>query len=547
MRRPSSSSKHRHGKAAQGGKRQKRRPTKAHATTPAPQPTTPSDSPPVPPSPTDPPTHPDAPLGRPKPQKLASQALLRMLSEKKALRQRRLALVSWVTIFLGVLTSLAIFIIAINSKTILNMLPAPSKEGGWVTSIPRAFSMPLPPNMVVLAMGVDVNPDAETTEDAFKNVRTDTMMLGRLRVSNEDDAVSASAISIPRDSKVFLSENGWVGKINGAFAYGGPERAVSVVERTTGVPVDYYVVVNLQGIAALVDAIGGVDVYVDAPMRYHDYSGNLHIDFDPGTHHLGGQQTLAYIRFRHDSLGDIGRIRRQQVFMNALSKKLKDPWTLARLPGILDTLQQHIQTNMPWDVLLRAAWAAKHISPKDLEVATLPGQSVMEDASYWAINPGMAKKMINRMILDPIPTTDEATTAQGSQNASTTPLPIGILSTQGWEDRLPEWEDRLERGGFSIVCRRTVKQARSRVVIHQPSPQLRERLNTFSDNKVQRMQRVIAPVGSTYESNYCSSNGQLTLILGDDMLSAASQANSPTADPNAPSLAHTPYQSRPLI
>ena len=68
-------------------------------------------------------------------------------------------------------------------------------------------------------------------------------------------------------------------------------------------------------IQKIADDLGGVPVYIPKPMRYRDYAAGRHINLPAGIHHLSGDDVGAYLRFRHDREGDIGRIKRQQSFI----------------------------------------------------------------------------------------------------------------------------------------------------------------------------------------------------------------------------------------
>lgn len=469
--------------------------------------------------------------------KFPSKQLLNQLYRQKTIRRRRQALLRGSTMILGIIASIALFI----GWSVLRPnfpIDAVDNNGGWNVAMPKVLSMPPPPDMVLLVMGVDVNPDARAgdamdAEHAFNGVRTDTMVLARITPPKGNNSKArVGAISIPRDSKVYLTDSGRIGKINGAFAFGGAERAVNVVERTTGVPVDHYMVINLQGVADVINAIGGVDLTIDKAMNYHDNSGKLHINFEPGTHHLNGEDAVRYLRFRHDNLGDIGRIRRQQALMAAVAKQLKNPWTLARLPGIIDALQRNMQTDIPVNRLLQLGWMGKSLSPHQLSVATLPGTPVMEDGSYWLINPDSARSLINTLILNDRVFKQYSTSRSAKPTAANinggintgyeqpfANLPsvkTGLIAPDSWTDeQLDLFEDQLSKGGMAVICR-SRRPATSQVIEHRQVKYLPARLKATEENLLLNIQHVIAPIGSTYENNFCSGREAMTIMLGQE-------------------------------
>ena len=124
----------------------------------------------------------------------------------------------------------------------------------------KGFSLPiLQQKQNILIVGVDSNGD---NADKFKGTRSDTMILVNLDPASH----SINAISIPRDSKVYLAGDHGVQKINAAHALGGIDLTIKTVEDTLGIKINKYVVVNNDGVKKLVDALGGVPVYIEKDM-----------------------------------------------------------------------------------------------------------------------------------------------------------------------------------------------------------------------------------------------------------------------------------------
>ena len=200
----------------------------------------------------------------------------------------------------------------------------------------------------ILLMGVDVS---ESEDKPFVNARTDSIYL----ISIAPHAKNINVISIPRDSKVYIHSRTNPDKINHAFAYGGINGSIKTIEQTLGVRIHHYLVVSNQALIEFIDKIGGVDVYVEKDMRYDDYSAGLHINISKGMQHLDGKSAEGYMRFRKDGLGDIGRIRRQQWFLNALAAKMKDPSIIIKIPDIIKSVSKNIQTDFSFYELAQYA------------------------------------------------------------------------------------------------------------------------------------------------------------------------------------------------
>ena len=133
-----------------------------------------------------------------------------------------------------------------------------------------------------------------------KGSNTDTIILARY----DTVAQTVGMVSIPRDTAVHRTWSKY-SKINAAFYGSSPETLKEEIQNTFGIPVDYYILVDPKGFTALVDELGGVDVYIPENMNYDDPTPGeeLHIHYQAGTHHLNGKQALEVARFRHNNDG----------------------------------------------------------------------------------------------------------------------------------------------------------------------------------------------------------------------------------------------------
>jgi LCP family protein required for cell wall assembly len=367
-----------------------------------------------------------------------------------------------------------------------------------------------PGEKVLLVMGVDASYSGKDPH-SFEGTRTDTMML--VRVSPAKNTISV--VSIPRDSKVYLAENRGIDKINAAHALGGPELAVHTVQDSFGIPVDNYVVVNFKGVRELVDAIGGVNVYIDKPMRYRDRTAKLFIDFEPGHQKLDGQKAEEFLRFRHDALGDIGRIRRQQQFIAAVTQKMRDPWVLTHIPELIRLGNDYVQTDLSLDEMFRLAHFARNVKMDDIRVATLPGRPSSGAAiSYWIVDPIPAQEVLDRLILD------NATTAHDPANIEKKPLRVGILYAPDMREQVPALVEALERESFNVSCQSVKARSSTQIIEHtgRVSDKTTQTLRR-TDKRLGGARLIFAPVGTTYETNACGSGEDYTIILGEDIRS----------------------------
>ncbi|CAM03036.1 LytR family transcriptional attenuator [Saccharopolyspora erythraea NRRL 2338] len=168
--------------------------------------------------------------------------------------------------------------------------------------------------------GLDDSQREELSAGNAPGRRTDSMMLIHIPESGGQPAM----ISLPRDSSVPIPGHGR-DKLNSAFSYGGPQLLAQTLEGVTGVHIDHYAEIGFGGFADLVDAVGGVDVCLDQPIK----DDMAHIDLPAGCQELDGPNALGFVRARYALAdGDIGRAANQRKLLGALVDKASSPATL---------------------------------------------------------------------------------------------------------------------------------------------------------------------------------------------------------------------------
>ncbi|HHY97261.1 MAG TPA: LCP family protein [Firmicutes bacterium] len=229
--------------------------------------------------------------------------------------------------------------------------------------------------ITILLLGVDRTYDVDG-HSMNGGQRADTLIL----LSVNPMSKKAYLISIPRDTKAEIPGYG-TGKINSAHARGGTELAMRTVERLVGLPIDGYVETDFQGFVKLIDLAGGVTVNIDRDMKYEDRAGNLKIDLKAGVHRLDGDQALQFVRFRHDALGDIARIRRQQQLLRSVIAALVAPKNLTKAKPMIEAAMKCVKTDLSIREIGALGWFLAHIDENtQLETETLPGSFA---PLYW--------------------------------------------------------------------------------------------------------------------------------------------------------------------
>jgi LCP family protein required for cell wall assembly len=189
--------------------------------------------------------------------------------------------------------------------------------------------------------------------------RTDTIFYLRL-VGGE-----VKGVAIPRD--LYSPVAG--GKINAAYGRGGAELLKRAVEEATGLVAERHLILTLESVARVLDAVGGVEVVLEKPMRYTDRAARLYIDFPAGRLHLSGEDAVNYMRFRHEALGDYARLDRIKEVMGQVLRKAQNPATWPALTLALKEVWQELDTDLSLEEVLPHLPALKGLR---LSLATLP-------------------------------------------------------------------------------------------------------------------------------------------------------------------------------
>jgi LCP family protein required for cell wall assembly len=183
----------------------------------------------------------------------------------------------------------------------------------------------------------------------------------------------ADIISIPRDT--YYERSGYRGeflKIN-SIAHKGPEAmAQAVHEVLIGIPINYYAIVNYDGVKNIVDSIGGVPMNVKKDMRYTSKSQNLYINIKAGEQVLDGDKAVQYLRFRSGYVnGDLGRVEAQQEFVKSAIKQAME----MQLTKVAKTVIDNVDSDITNRAILYLAGKAVDMDSSNVNSFLLPGAS----------------------------------------------------------------------------------------------------------------------------------------------------------------------------
>lgn len=243
--------------------------------------------------------------------------------------------------------------------------------------------------MNILAIGSDSRAGSNSFVGGDSPGLADTTMVVHLAADNS----WAAAVSIPRDSMVQMpacvtpsgsTYPGGFRQFNSAFQIGGALCVQRTVEATTGLHIDHFVQIDFAGFEKMVDAVGGVTVYI--PKTIDDPNSKIH--FTPGCHKLNGKQALQYVRVRHgvDDGSDTARIKRQQQFLASLMQQVTSAGTLTNpleFYRFLDAATKAVTTDTDLGGIRNMAGVAvrvRAIGLHAIEFTTVP-------VGAWAANP----------------------------------------------------------------------------------------------------------------------------------------------------------------
>jgi LCP family protein required for cell wall assembly len=189
-----------------------------------------------------------------------------------------------------------------------------------------------------MVLGTDSNDIRRAVRGFVEN--TDTLLVVSIDARREQ----ITMLSLPRDAVDVPMANGrtWTAKINALRGALGYEAIEGALETLYGIPIDYYVEIDMADFGRLVNAVGGVDVVNPYPL----YDPAIGLNLPAGPAHLTGNGAARYVRTRVDM--DYSRARRQQQVLMALVEKFVDPTfevdPLAFLAGL-----RSLRTDIPLD------------------------------------------------------------------------------------------------------------------------------------------------------------------------------------------------------
>jgi polyisoprenyl-teichoic acid--peptidoglycan teichoic acid transferase len=313
-------------------------------------------------------------------------------------KQRRRTTLDWSRwVWSGLGLTIAVMTSATLGAIAAWVLPSPKSFVQTDVSWDRSFGYQLSQPIHILILGVD---GIEGSDDRFSG-HSDTILL--LRFDPEDDSISL--LSIPRDTPTNIPGVG-LAKVNLANYEGGSNLAKeTIAQLLNGIPIDRYVRINTEALREVVDAVGGIEVFVPSAMSYTDRAQQLEIDLEPGWQILHGTEAEQFSRFRQGAYGDVGRVQRQQALIQALRSRLTHPTVLPQLPKAIRIVQKYLDTDLSVPEMMALVNFGLHIDPDRLKMVMLPGQfGNLDTDGDWTIDAAGRDRILAEYFQQPIET-----------------------------------------------------------------------------------------------------------------------------------------------
>jgi LCP family protein required for cell wall assembly len=244
-------------------------------------------------------------------------------------------------------------------------------DAGWIVRKPTT----------ILLLGVD--------SKAGEPARSDSILLMRFDPGKR----TINQLAIPRDTRVEISGRG-ADKINEAMFWGqldghGPQLALQTVKQFLGIPINHIMIVNFKGFPRLVNAVGGVDLYVPKTISTTAGSRGRIVTYEKGWHHFDGKNAMLYVRIRKAD-SDFMRARRQQQFLQALQNEIAQPSNITKATEIGKRFMSGVTTDLTTNQIIQLAflkWRAKGGSKQ-----VLKGEPAYIDGVAYVLPPSGAQR-----------------------------------------------------------------------------------------------------------------------------------------------------------
>ncbi len=283
----------------------------------------------------------------------------------------------------------------------------------------------------VLVIGVDPKPLPVDDNDKASRRLADTLMLFSL----DQTSMRGFVLSIPRETKATLGEAG-EGVLGDALAVGGIPLVKSTVEELTGLTIQHHVALDLDAARAIVNQVGGTDIYVAKPLKFQDKDAGLSLSLEQGWHALSPEQTLAYVYQRTED--ELDRLERQQMLVRSWQARMHASWNLLWLMQVGTKAVGVVETDLPkrdFEVLV-GEW--RRVAPLDLTFGLLPGDA--NRRGEWLMSPRRWEALLPRL-----------QSAPGNRPTAEIKPTVEVLYDDAADEKVMMLANTLQSQGFQVI------------------------------------------------------------------------------------------------
>jgi LCP family protein required for cell wall assembly len=362
--------------------------------------------------------------------------------------------------------------------------------------------------------------------------RSDTIMIARV----DPSAKTVDMLSFPRDLWVPIEPSGDPERINTAYAVGGAQNLIDTIKSDFGIDIHHYVEIDFASFKGVVEAVGGVPMYLETPMR--DTSTGLY-QYDLGCVTLDGDQALALARSRHletkdddgdwvtDPTGDIGRVARQQDFLRTVLDRAQSRFGSLDVRAINDLVSStadnlSIDSGLELGTLVDLARAFEGFSGEQITTHAIP------------VVPYMTNGGASVLRLDAVSADETLNVFRGlpEGTVSTSSVTLTVQNGSGASNQATDVTAQLDALGYGATVGRDASTRAARTVVRyapgyeRHADQVARQLASGADLVVDRTLTAASPV---------------VLVTGTDFTTVLPEARPP--DPNGPATTTTTTRS----
>lgn len=163
----------------------------------------------------------------------------------------------------------------------------------------------------------------------------------------------------------------------------GRDVLIGSVEHLLQIPIQHYLTLKPGSLPAMIDAMGGFEIYIPDDMQYSDPYANppLEINLKKGTQRLSGEEVMKFLRYRSDELGEIGRLKRQQSFLRVFQEQTGSYGMLFKSYWVTKAMASRVETDLSLADFSSVSWYSIRAQSKKMEI--LPGT---DQGRFWRID-----------------------------------------------------------------------------------------------------------------------------------------------------------------